>query len=63
MTEAFSVTFGVLGFYGGPERNRIARFPLQLFDTQTSFKIGTRFDGLSAISERDEVFLRLRYTF
>lgn len=63
MTEAFSLTIGVLGFYGGPERNRIPRRPIQLLDTQTDFKIGTRFDGLTAISERDEVFLRLRYTF
>jgi hypothetical protein len=61
--EAFSVTVGALGFYGGPENNRIARYPIQLFDTQTSFDMRTRYAGLSVISERDEVFLKLRYTF
>jgi hypothetical protein len=62
-SDAFSATFGVLGFYGGAEKNRIPQFPLALFDTQTSFSARTRYEGLSAISERDEVFLRLRYTF
>jgi hypothetical protein len=36
---------------------------LALFDTQTSFTARTRYEGLSAISERDELFLSLRYTF
>jgi hypothetical protein len=62
-SDAFSATFGALGFYGGAEKNRIPQFPLALFDTQTSFSARTRYEGLSAISERDEVFLRLRYTF
>jgi hypothetical protein len=54
---------GLLGFYGGPDNNRIARYPIQLFDTQTSFDARLRYAGLSAIAERDEVFLKLRYTF
>jgi hypothetical protein len=62
-SESFSATFGVLGFYGGPGKNRIPRNPLALFDTQTSFRARTRYEGLSAISERDELFLRVRYTF
>ncbi len=62
-TEAFSVSLGVLGFFGRPGTNRIARYPAQLFDTQTSFDIDTRYEGLTAISERDEVFMVLRYTF
>jgi hypothetical protein len=62
-SDAFSVTFGVLGFYGGAQKNRIPQYPLALFDTQTSFKARTRYEGLSAISERDELFLTLRYTF
>ena len=61
--EVFSVTAGVLGFYGGPERNRIPRYPISLFDTQTSFDARFRYGGLSAIAERDEAFLKLRYTF
>jgi hypothetical protein len=63
MTAAFSVTFGVLGFYGGPEHNRIPLYSIRLFDTQTSFRMRSRYAGLSAISERDEIFLRVRYTF
>lgn len=63
MTGSFSITVGVLGFYGGPGLNRVARYPLQLFDTQTDFNVRTRYEGLSAIAERDEVFLKLRYTF
>jgi hypothetical protein len=62
-SDVLSVTFGVLGFYGGAEKNRIPTFPLALFDTQTSFTARTRYEGLSAISERDELFLSLRYTF
>ena len=62
-TEVFSVTFGVLAFYGGPERNRIPQYPIALFDTDTNFNTRTRFEGLSAISERDEVFVQVRYTF
>jgi hypothetical protein len=61
--EAFSVTGGLLGFYGGPEKNRIARYPISLYDTQTSFSARQRYAGLSAIAERDELFLKLRYTF
>ncbi len=63
MTEAFSVTVGLLAFYGGPGVNRVPTHPLLLFDTQTQFDARTRYEGLSAISERDELFLRLRYTF
>jgi hypothetical protein len=62
-SEALSATVGLLGFYGGPDNNRIARYPIQLFDTQTSFDARLRYAGLSAIAERDEVFLKLRYTF
>jgi hypothetical protein len=31
--------------------------------SQTGFDTHTRFDGLSAIAERDEAFLSLRYAF
>jgi len=63
VNEAFSITAGLLAFYGRPGSNRIPLHPIQLFDTQTEFDVGTRYDGLSAISERDEAFLTLRYTF
>ena len=64
-SEDFSATFGVLTFYGQPRDNSIPFHPIALPNTNSStdFKVGTRFDGLSAIAERDEVFLSLRYTF
>jgi hypothetical protein len=62
-SEAFSVTAGVLAFYGGPERNPLPFHPIALPDTQADFDADTRYEGLSAIAERDELFLRLRYTF
>jgi hypothetical protein len=62
-TESFSATMGVLGFYGGPQKNRTPLYPIALPYTQSNFTYRTRFDGLSAISERDEVYLTIRYTF
>jgi hypothetical protein len=62
-TESFSATVGMLGFYGRPRDNRIPDYPVALYNTQTDFETRTRFDGLSAIAERDEAFLTLRYTF
>jgi hypothetical protein len=62
-TESFSATAGVLGFYGGPQNNRIPLHPIALPTTMTDFTMRTRFDGLSAIAERDEAFLTIRYTF
>ncbi len=62
-SEAFSATVGALAFYGRPDENRLPLHPIALPDTQTDFDARTRFEGLSAIAERDELFLRLRYTF
>jgi hypothetical protein len=62
-SEAFSATVGMLAFYGQPDDNRLPLHPIALPDTQTEFDARTRYEGLSAISERDELFLRLRYTF
>jgi hypothetical protein len=62
-SEAFSATVGALAFYGEPDDNRLPLHPIALPDTQTEFEARTRYEGLSAISERDELFLRLRYTF
>jgi hypothetical protein len=61
--EAFSVTVGVLGFYGGPGKDPVPLHPVVLPTTMTNFDLRSRFEGLSAISERDEVFLLLRHTF
>lgn len=61
--DSFSATVGALSFYGQPQGNRLPFHPIALPDTQTNFEADTRYEGLSAISERDELFLRLRYTF
>lgn len=62
-TEAMSVTVGFLSFYGRPSNNRVPFHPISLPNTQTDFNSKIRYGGLSAIAERDELFLRLRYTF
>jgi hypothetical protein len=62
-SETFSATVGLLAFYGQPDDNRLPTHPIALPDTQTDFDARTRYEGLSAIAERDEVFLKLRYTF
>jgi hypothetical protein len=62
-SEAFSATVGALSFYGQPQENHLPFNPIALPDTQTRFESQTRFEGLSAITEREELFLRLRYTF
>jgi hypothetical protein len=63
--ESFSATVGMLTFYGQPRDNQIPFYPIALPNTNSStdHKLGTRYEGLSAIAERDEVFLSLRYTF
>ncbi len=64
-TEAFSATIGMLYFFGhqqltdmpineiGPPSNRAS---------DKTYKVGVE-NGLSLIRKRDEVFLRLRWTF
>jgi hypothetical protein len=53
----------VLGFYGGPQNDPVPLHPVALPNTTTDFRMRTRFEGLSAIAERDEVFVVLRHTF
>jgi len=62
-TERFSVSVGAAGFYGGPRRHRISDYPLSIGNQAPPYLTRTNYQGLSAISERDEVFARLRYTF
>jgi hypothetical protein len=62
-SEVFSLTFGVATFYGGP---RLLNIPLQqatLGNNGPGFDPRIRYDGLSALAERDEVSFQLRYTF
>lgn len=62
-SEVFSLTFGLATFYGGPH---ILNIPLQqaaLANNGPGFDPRTKYDGLSALAERDEFSFRLRYTF
>jgi hypothetical protein len=61
--QDFSTTFGVASFYGDPDERALALNPALLTNQGGDYKANLRYDGLSAISERDEVFLALRYTF
>ena len=59
----FSATVGMAGFYGKPEPLPVGlRQPLAS-NLGGNFKADTRYDGLSPIAERDEIYLLLRYTF
>lgn len=62
-SEVFSATFGVASFFGTPAEGRIPVRQALLGNNGGDFMQRTRFEGLSAIAERDEVYLTLRYTF
>jgi hypothetical protein len=62
-SQDFSATFGIAGFYGDPSERALALRPAFLGNQGGDYKSDTNYDGLSAIAERDEVFLSLRYTF
>jgi hypothetical protein len=62
-TEAFSITFGLATFYGSPRRQPIANYPISIGNEAPPYNVRTKYQGLSAIAERDEIFMRLRYTF
>jgi hypothetical protein len=62
-SEVFSVTAGVAFFYGKPRRQRLANYPLAIENSAPPYLARTNYQGLSPIAEREEIFLRLRYTF
>ena len=62
-TDSFSATVGANAFYGKPDELQVPLAPLALQNQGPSYKADTRYDGLSAIAERDELFLTIRYTF
>jgi hypothetical protein len=63
-TENFSVAFGMAGFWGRYEKK-----PASLYQNALNNRVGRGAyksyveNGLSAIRERDEFWLRIRYTF
>lgn len=61
--QAFSATVGLATFYGKPERQAVAFNQAVVTNNGGSFEARTRYDGLSALAERDEAYLSLRYTF
>ncbi len=62
-TEAFSASIGISNFYGSPHFQNIPLRQIGLQNNGGDFTERFKFDGLSAITERDEVFGTLRYTF
>ena len=62
-TESFSTTVGVSDFYGTPQYGRLPLRQLGLQNNGGDFMERLRFQGLSPIAERDEIFAILRYTF
>jgi hypothetical protein len=62
-TEAFSVTIGISNFYGQAQVGRIPLRQIGLQNNGRGFTEQLRFNGLSAVAERDEISAVLRYTF
>ncbi len=62
-SEVFSASVGVANFWGKPADGRIPIRQALLGNNGGNFETRTRFEGLSPIAERDEVYLTLRYTF
>jgi hypothetical protein len=63
-TENFSATFGLALFSGSTERRTAPLTPVSLGNRVGKGAYSSHVDrGLSLIRERDEVFLRVRYTF
>jgi hypothetical protein len=60
----FSASFGMALFMGREERRDMAISPVAL-SNRTGRHANKDFveNGLSAVRDRDEIFLRLRYTF
>ncbi|HTY17746.1 MAG TPA: hypothetical protein VMH82_08460 [Myxococcota bacterium] len=59
----FSATIGTAGFFGSPQPLPIPLTQPLLANNGGDFKTDSRYDGLSPIAERDELFLILRYSF
>jgi hypothetical protein len=63
ISQDFSVTVGLALFFGIPEFADVPFFQLAPANVGGDFRSRTSYQGLSAIAERDEVYLRIRYTF
>ncbi|MBW2448368.1 MAG: hypothetical protein JRG83_20955 [Deltaproteobacteria bacterium] len=64
MTENFSVSTGLTTFRGDPRSMRQARTSVVLSATSgNDYESRSRYNGLSAVSDREELFVNIRYTF
>ncbi len=62
-TESFSAMIGFSNFYGEPQWGNLPLSQLGVQNNGGNFMERFRFQGLSAIAERDEIYMALRYTF
>jgi hypothetical protein len=62
-TENFSATVGSAVFYGGAEPLPVSFTQPLVENNGGNFVRRRRYEGLSPIAERDELFLLVRYTF
>lgn len=62
-TESFSAMIGFSNFYGTPQWGNLPLTQLGVQNNGGDFIERFRFQGLSPIAERDEIFVSLRYTF
>jgi len=62
-SQDFSISFGLAIFYGSPDYADVPLHQLFLANNGGNFRARNQYGGLSVIEERDEVFLRVRYTF
>ena len=62
-TENFSSTFGLAVFWGNPDYRRLPVNSPILLNQGGDFRSRDNYQILSALADRDEVFLTFRYTF
>jgi len=64
MTENFSVSTGITTFWGEPRSMRAPRTPISLSSTLGGdYESKSRYNGLTPIADREELFVTFRYTF
>jgi len=64
MTENFSLSTGITTFYGRPRSSPLPRSPVALSSTSgNDYQSRSRYNGLTPIADREELFMTLRYTF
>jgi hypothetical protein len=64
MTENFSVSTGLTTFHGEPRSMRAPRTPIQASSTLgNDYESRSRYNGLTPVSDREELYVIFRYTF